>query len=321
MMHPLRFVAAAMVLLATSAYAQNGDGGIASFNAHRYADARRELDAAVRENPNDARAHQYLGRIAIHETRFSEAITHLEKAADVEPSVAEHQVWLGRAYGQLAVRSGFTKKLGLAKRARATLERAVELDPSSIDARSSLIQFYLLAPGLVGGSTSKARAHAAEIGKHSAFRGALARAWIAEDRKDYDEAARAYRDAIAREPDSLISYWGLAQLWQRGERFDSSFTLIDDLIQRRPDAMPAYYYYGRASSLSGQHLPEAVRALQTFLAYEPHEGDPPRSSAHYRLGLVYERMGEREKAKGEFETSLRLEPTRGEVKAALRRVR
>jgi tetratricopeptide (TPR) repeat protein len=96
---------------------------------------------------------------------------------------------------------------------------------------------------------------------------------------------------------------------------------MDELIERQPTAMPAYYYYGRASSLSGQHLPEAVQALERYLAYEPHEGDPPRSSARYRLGLVYERMGEREKAKREFETSLRLEPTRGEVKAALRRVR
>jgi tetratricopeptide (TPR) repeat protein len=320
-MHPLRFVAAAMAMLAANAYAQNGDAGIASFNAHRYADARRELDGTVREHPTDARAHHYLGRIAMHETRFRDAIAHLGKAAELEPAVAQHRVWLGRAYGQLAVRSGLTKKFGLAKRARAALERAVELDPSSIDARSSLIQFYLLAPGLVGGSSSKARAHAAEIGKRSAFRGTLARAWIAEDRKDYDQAAREYRDAIARAPDSLISYWGLAQLWQRGERFDSSFALMDELIERHPDAMPAYYYYGRGSSLSGHHLPEAVGALQRYLAYEPHEGDPPRSSAHYRLGLVYGRMGDREKARREFEASLRLEPTRGEVKAALRRVR
>ena len=320
-MYRLRFILGALFTFAASLSAQNGDGGIASFNAQRYADARRELDSTVRAHPNDARAHHYLGRIAMHETRFQEAITHLQKAAELEPSVAEHQILLGRAYGQLAVRSGLTKKFGLAKRARAALERAVELDPTSIEARSGLIQFHLLAPGLVGGSSSKARAHAAEIAKQNPFRGALARAWIAEDRKSYDEAAREYRDAIARAPDSLISYWGLAQLWQRGERFDSSFALMDDLIKRQPDAMPAYYYYGRAASLSGQHLPEAVAALERYIAYEPEEGEPPRSSAHYRLGLVYERMGERDKAKREFETSLRLEPTRGEVKAALRRVR
>jgi Flp pilus assembly protein TadD len=320
-MYGLRFVAGALFTLAASASAQNGDAGIASFNAHRYAEARRELDSAVRTHPNDARAHHYLGRIAMHETRFGDAITHLQKAAELEPSVAEHQILLGRAYGQMAVRSGLTKKFGLAKRARAALERAVELDPTSVEARSGLIQFHLLAPGLVGGSSSKARAHAAEIAKHSPFRGALARAWIAEDRKDYDRAAHEYRDAIVRAPDSLISYWGLAQLWQRGARFDSSFALMDDLITRHPDAMPAYYYYGRAASLSGQHLPEAVSALERYIAYDPREGEPPRSSAHYRLGLVYERMGDREKARREFETSLRLEPTRGEVKSALRRVR
>jgi tetratricopeptide (TPR) repeat protein len=320
-MHRMRFVAGVLVALAASASAQTGEGGIASFNAHRYAEARRALDAAVQAHPNDARAHHYLGRIALHETHFRDAITHLEKAAQLEPSVAEHQILLGRAYGQLAVRSGLTKKFGLAKRARAALERAVELDPTSVEARSGLIQFHLLAPGLVGGSTSAARAHAAEIAKHSPFRGALARAWIAEDRKDYDQAAREYRAAIVRAPDSLVSYWGLAQLWQRGARYDSSFALMEGLIQRRPDAMPAYYYYGRAASLSGQHLPEAVRALRHYLEYEPHEGEPPRSSAHYRLGLVYKWMGDREKARGEFENSLRLEPTRGEVKAALRRVR
>jgi tetratricopeptide (TPR) repeat protein len=320
-MRSLRLVAGGLITFVATASAQNGGEGVASFNAHRYGDARRELDAAVREHPSDARAHHYLGRIAMHETRFRDAITHLERAAALEPSGADHYVWLGRAYGQLGVRSGLMKKFGLAKRARAALERAVGLDPSNIDARSSLIQFYLLAPGLVGGSASKARAHATEIAKSSAFRGALARAWIAEDRKEYEQSAREYRDAIAHAPDSLIAYWGLAQLWQRGERFDSSFALIDDLIKRRPDAMPAYYYYGRGASLSGQRLPEAVRALQQYLAYEPHEGDPPRSSAHYRLGLVYERMGDRESAKREFEASLRLEPTRDEVKAALSRVR
>jgi tetratricopeptide (TPR) repeat protein len=317
----LRFVAGATLVLAGSLWAQNGAMGIASFEAHRYGDARRELEAAVRDQPTNARAHQYLGRIALHETRFADAAAHLEKAIEVEPSVAAHHVWLGRAYGQLAVRSSLTKKFGVAKQTRAALERAVELDPSALDARSALIQFYLLAPGLVGGSTSKARAHAAEMEKRSAFRGALARAWIAEDREKYDDAAREYRAAIAREPDSLIAYWGLAQLWQRGERFDSAFALMDDLIKRRPDAMPAYYYYGRAASLSGQHLPEAVRALDRYIAYEPHEGDPPRSSAHFRLGLVYERMGDRDRAKREFETSLRLEPTRDEVQKALRRVR
>lgn len=320
-MKVVQFVVVGIIVLSAAARAQNGSEGIASFLAHRYSDAQRELDAAVRSHPNDARLHQYLGRVALHETRFRDAIAHLERATQLEPSVATHQLWLGRAYGQLAVRSSLTKKFGLAKRSRSALERAVGLDPSSIEARSSLVQFYLLAPGLVGGSTSKARAQATEIAKHSAFHGALARAWIAEDRKDYDGAAREYRQAIALSPDSLTAYWGLAQLWQRSERFDSSFALMGELIRRRPDAMPAHYYYGRASSLSGQQLPVGVQALQRYLAYEPHEGDPPRSSAHYRLGLVYERMGERDKARREFETSLRLEPTRGEVKTALARMR
>jgi Tfp pilus assembly protein PilF len=311
----------ALSLVWTTAPAQNGSSGVAAFEAHRYDEAKRELEVAVRSDPDNARAHHFLGRIAYHETRFNDAISHFRQASDLEPSLAEHQIWLGRAYGQMAVRSGLAKKFGMAKRARTALERAVELDPSSLDARSGLIQFYLLAPGLVGGSMSKARHHAGELAKRSAFRGALARAWIAEDRGEHDQAAREYRDAISREPDSLVSYWGLAQLWQRAERFDSAFALIDGLIARKADAMPAYYYLGRAAGLSGQRLDDGVRALHRYLAYEPREGDPPRSSAHYRLGLVYERMGDRVRAKREYEASLALEPTRGEVKTALGRVK
>lgn len=317
----VRLVAIATTVLCGAAQAQNGDGAVASFQAHRYADARRAFEAATTSDANNARAHLYLGRIALHQTRFEEAIHHLQKAVALEPAVAEHYAWLGRAYGQLAVRSGVFKKFSLAKRSRAALERAVELDPTSLDARSWLIQYYLLAPRIAGGSASKARSHASELAKRSEFRGALARAWIAEDRGKHEEAAREYRAAIARQPDSLVAYWGLAQLWHRAERFDSAFALMDGLIARRPDAMPAYYYYGRGSSLSGQHLPEAVRALSRYVAYRPHEGEPPLSSAHYRLGWVYERMGDRAAARREFEASLRLEPTRGEVKQALARVR
>src|ERR671924_514524 len=138
-MRAVRLVVSGIVVLAGAAYAQKGSDGKASFHA------QREIEAAVGAHPNDSRLHQYLGRIALHETRFRDAITHLERAVELEPSAATHRVWLGRAYGQLAVRSSLTRKFGLAKRARAALERAVELDPSSIEARSSLVQFHLLA--------------------------------------------------------------------------------------------------------------------------------------------------------------------------------
>jgi tetratricopeptide (TPR) repeat protein len=317
----VRWIAIAAAVLCGAAQAQNGESGVASFQAHRYADARRSLEAAATSDANNAKAHLYLGRIALHQTRFDDAIVHLEKAVALEPGVAAHHAWLGRAYGQLAVRSGLRKKFSLAKRSRAALERAVELDPSNLEARSWLTQFYLLAPRIVGGSASKARAQANELAKLSEFRGALARAWIAEDRGKHDEAAREYRAAIARQPDSLIAYWGLAQLWHRAEQFDSAFVLLDGLIARHPEAMPAYYYYGRGSSLSGQKLPEGERALLRYVAYTPHEGEPPLSSAHYRLGWVYERMGTRDAARREYERSLRLEPTRNEVREALARVR
>jgi cytochrome c-type biogenesis protein CcmH/NrfG len=76
----LRVVALAAVVLCGAAHAQNGDAAVASFQAHRYADARRAFEATASHDANNARAQLYLGRIALHETRFEEAIHHLENS-------------------------------------------------------------------------------------------------------------------------------------------------------------------------------------------------------------------------------------------------
>jgi hypothetical protein len=57
----------------------------------------------------------------------------------------------------------------LLKKASATncikkkFEQAVELNPENFDARMGLLQFYLMAPGIMGGSKDKAREQAGEI--------------------------------------------------------------------------------------------------------------------------------------------------------------
>jgi len=47
--------------------------------------------------------------------------------------------------------SSFFSAAGLAKKVRASFERAVELDGSNVQARSDLAEFYMEAPGVMGG--------------------------------------------------------------------------------------------------------------------------------------------------------------------------
>ena len=46
-------------------------------------------------------------------------------------------------------------KMSLARRFRKEVELALQLDPNNLDANSDLLEYYLEAPGMAGGSTSR----------------------------------------------------------------------------------------------------------------------------------------------------------------------
>ncbi|MBA3658627.1 MAG: hypothetical protein H0W67_03440 [Gemmatimonadales bacterium] len=86
--------------------------------------------------------------------------------------------------------------IGKVQKGRAALDRAIMLDPDNLEARTTLMQFLLQAPSIVGGSKSKARGQAQEIARRNPLRGLLARLEIAaavgkerELVQVYDEAA------------------------------------------------------------------------------------------------------------------------------------
>jgi cytochrome c-type biogenesis protein CcmH/NrfG len=166
------------------------------------------------QNP-DARAACYLGRIAMRADDAKQATEWFEAATRLEPDNPDYHLWLGRADGARARESSKLSQIGLAKKIRAQFERASTLDPENLEARSSLIDYYLQAPGMLGGSVDKARQQAAEIRKRDAYRGALADARIAEDQKDLAGAERSYQEAVRTRPDSLNARYALGSFYSR----------------------------------------------------------------------------------------------------------
>ena len=89
-------------------------------------------------------------------TAWDAGIPSCEKAVALDPNDGLYHLWLGRIYGEKADRAGFLKAAGLAGKVRTEFERAVELSPNSWEARTDLAEFYLEAPGIVGGSKDEA---------------------------------------------------------------------------------------------------------------------------------------------------------------------
>src|SRR5262249_56353728 len=105
-------------------------------------------------------------------------------------------LWLGRCYGEKAAASSFFTAAGLAKKVRTEFERAVALDPKSAINRTDLAEFYLEAPGIVGGGQDKARGQAEILAKLDAGKAHWINGRIAEKNKDTPTAEPQYPPPI-----------------------------------------------------------------------------------------------------------------------------
>ncbi|MDQ6885811.1 MAG: tetratricopeptide repeat protein [Gemmatimonadota bacterium] len=318
-----RAIATAWLLCApTLASAQSGlEQGIRLFDGRRYDSARSQITAFAEVNPGSAAAAFYLGRIALVERDLGAATRWLERATRLDGNGAAYHYWLGQAYARQALTSSRFRQFFIAKKVKQEFLRAVELDPQNPEFRVGLFQFYVMAPGVVGGGLDKARVEADELYKRDRLRGLLARGFL-EEKQNRTEAAEAlYKEAVASFPDDPDAYNALGLFYTRVKRYDDAFSVFERILERKPEALQPYYYLGRVGALSGLRLDRSEEVLKHYIAHLPGEDDPPLSHAHTRLGTIYERKGDAAAARQEYEMALKLEPDYAEARGALGRIR
>jgi tetratricopeptide (TPR) repeat protein len=154
--------------------------GIQLFDSGQFADAEQFFTSFVKEHPNDPAGPFYLGRIAFSQARYDAAVEWFARATQLADGNSDYHLWLGRAYGRQAQRASFLRQPLLARKVKAHFEKAVALDPDNLAARLDLLEYYLKAPALLGGSTERARAQAEEITKRDDQRGLQAWRMIEE---------------------------------------------------------------------------------------------------------------------------------------------
>lgn len=294
------------------------DSIVRLFDARKYPQAKAIAERLVEADAKDAQAAFWLGRIYYVERKLDQAASWFEKAAQIEPRNALAHHWMGVAYGRQAVGANKFRQAILARRTKAAFERAIALDPDLLESRQYLLQYYLIAPGIVGGSMEKAREQAAEISKRDVVRGHLARGSIYDREENAAGAEREYLAAIRATPDSLEAYYGLALMYQRTKQYDKAFDTYEQVLVRRPAETRARYLIGRTAALSGERLDRAEGALREYLRPRPDASQQGNASAHYLLGVIYEKRGEPEAARREYDISKKMDPQQAEARTIQR---
>jgi Tfp pilus assembly protein PilF len=214
---------------------------------------------------------------------FRRATEILEKAARQEPDNALVQLWLGRAYGRRAENSLPFTAPRYASRARQHFERAVALDPANAEALSDLMEYYIQAPGFLGGGLEKAEGLVAKfraIGP-AAGEGALAR--MAEARKDLAGAERHLRRTVALEPASAGRLLDLAQFLSRHGRFAEARPLLESVGRLGAGQGRVLYVTAELFIGAGHNLPAARQMLRAYLAMPVDANLPSRQEAEKLL--------------------------------------
>jgi tetratricopeptide (TPR) repeat protein len=248
------------------------------------------------------------------------AVKAFEKAIAADEKNADYHLWLARALGTVAQKASVVRQPFLARRCKTEFERAAQLDPTNIPAREGLVQFYLLAPSVMGGSLEKAREQAEAIFKLNKLHGRMARGTIANKEKDLAGQERELRAAWTEYPDSLSAVTTWANFLVNNQRADEAVTVIDRSLATHKDNVIALFWLGRVTAAAGKQLDRGEKALRTVLASNQLgvDGNPPAANVQYRLGEVLAKKGDKVGARAAYEAALRLNPKLEQARKALK---
>jgi tetratricopeptide (TPR) repeat protein len=307
------------VLVCFSVIASAADTAVGLLAAGRIDDAISTLQQKISGSPNDADSYNLLCRAYFALGNWDPGVSACEKAVALAPNNSEYHLWLGRIYGEKADASSFLTAAGLAKKVRTEFETAVKLSPDSVSARTDLAEFYLEAPGIVGGGRDKAEAQAQTLSTMDAAKAHWVIARIAEKKKDMAAAEREYRAAIEASKGSAESWLDLALFFRHANRMDD----MEDAIKHAstaPMKQPVVLVDSAETLIRAQrNLPLAVQLLRRYLSSNTVE-DAPAFKAHYLLGTALEKQGDKAGAANEYRTALSLARNFSLAQEALNRV-
>ncbi len=257
-------------------------------------------------NRGDAESFNLRCRAYYAMERWDDAVKWGERATAMRPQDAGYHLWLARAYGRKAGNANPLSAAGMARKAKNEFERAVQLDPANVEARSDLSKYYVQAPAIMGGGLDKARDQAAQVNKYDLAEAHLILAEVAAKERRYDEAESQFHVAI-KEARNPATYWlQLAEFFRLRGRFDDVQKAVLTATAQPSRSAEDYFDAANELYLSGRDFPEATQYLQKYLDSGGLVEDAPAFRAHYLLGQVYEKMGQDPAAVSEYRASLAL---------------
>ncbi|MGH9666858.1 MAG: tetratricopeptide repeat protein [Bryobacteraceae bacterium] len=237
------------------------------------------LEILLRSPGKDAAVYALIGKSYFHLGDFKGATDAFEQASAAAPQNSEYVHWLGRAYGRRAESGNPFTAPGYASRARQCFERSVRLDPTNREAINDLFDYYLQAPGFLGGGFQKAAALVPRIAALDPAEGHYAEAQLADKRKEFDAAEKQLRRAMELAPRQVGRAVDLAKYLAKRGRVQESEAVFDQAQRMAPDSPKILFERAHTYIQEGRNLGEARSLLERYLQCSLTPDDPPKAKA------------------------------------------
>ncbi len=325
----------------------------------RWKELRARVQGWKRTSPQDPYALLWEAKVQAAFGQLATAEASLRNLVSKHPGNVDFMAELAEVLGVQAQKAdGRLKQFGYAREMKKLGEQVLALQPRHKSINIMMIQYYTIAPGIVGGDTDKARALAHGL---AAVDPALAEGqlgFIAMQGKDKAKAEAHYRKAVAVAKDP---YHALVDLGSFLYRQDTPATKaeavqhVQKALALHADRMPALSFLAQVSAVEGkreeatawiqriekafpgnlnphyqvarnlvtqgQHLDLAETLLRRYLDTDREPGGASTAAAQWRLAQVKEKQGQKAEALALLEQALGQEPNLDGAKKDLKRLK
>ncbi len=328
--------------------------GISLFNQGELSKAKTFFNNSINSEKQNPVANFYLGRVYFDEGDYEKAVDWIEKASKYDKQNSTYYMWLGHSYGRRAQNAGKLKQAFLARDSRNNYEKAIELDPTNVEARESAMEFYLQAPGFMGGGRDKAEAQAEAINNLDKEAGYMAWGRIFSFYNEDEKSFNIYTEAIKEIPTAMGPYYSLFSFYfnneqyeeaveitlkqlnyndstatiyynlgnalQWSDQFDKAIDAYEKALEINPEFYSTWYQIGRLAAVSNTYVTEGEEYLIQLVSVDAQINSNTLAWAHYRLGSIYEKKSSLEAAKEQYQMTLNIDNNHDEAKKALARL-